>query len=524
MSQLATMSSPATLVSLPGELQLMIMERALPYDLESLALTCKQLHAVALPLLPGHNALRQKYRRFHLTDSYNQPEKEDITETVTELLLDIAANPFVAHYIVHGDFGDRVCTDGIRQSPTSYRGAVLQRLEKEQDNLKALVQNSRHLAMLGLDTSVWFDNIVADRDEYDELVDYPLAFLLSLLPNLESLTLPKEWRPSSVFSLPDDWEPVNDIQKGVQDLVNLLVIRANDTEKVVGDQPLRKLHSLHPTKNVDTQFGTDIVTIAPFLALDSLREVHHDSGVCNQVGYLLTKNRKGVSSMSVLDFQAQGKYQVLGRNLETAVFQDVVISDEACGALFRHMHKLKVLHVEYNMKDEIGYDWEPEKFLSSLMSLGKNLQSLSLLANNLGPDHGRIFLPEGDLMGLHGFEVLTYLKLDTKLFIHSRAVVDNLAAEPTDEDDIETPSLINIAPRKLRTFVLHVPATQEDYVVMECLFVDLGERRKELPDLKTIKVVIEKQDVWGDDLEDWNEHAEKIKAFCEEKDITVSML
>jgi hypothetical protein len=83
--------------------------------------------------------------------------------------------------------------------------------------------------------------------------------------------------------------------------------------------------------------------------------------------------------MSVLDFQAQGKYQVLGRNLETAVFQDVVISDEACGALFRHMHKLKVLHVEYNMKDEIGYgylfssiflymlihrvisyDWEPE--------------------------------------------------------------------------------------------------------------------------------------------------------------------
>lgn len=71
-----------------------------------------------------------------------------------------------------------------------------------------------------------------------------------------------------MFSLPDDWEPVNDIQKGVQDLVNLLVIRANDTEKVVGDQPLRKLHSLHPTKNVDTQFGTDIVTIAPFLALE----------------------------------------------------------------------------------------------------------------------------------------------------------------------------------------------------------------------------------------------------------------
>jgi hypothetical protein len=171
----------------------MIMERALPYDLESLALTCKQLHAVALPLLPGHNALRQKYRRFHLTDSYNQPEKEDITETVTELLLDIAANPFVAHYIVHGDFGDRVCTDGIRQSPTSYRGAVLQRLEKEQDNLKALVQNSRHLAMLGLDTSVWFDNIVADRDEYDELVDYPVCCFPEYRSSLLHLRLIWTW-------------------------------------------------------------------------------------------------------------------------------------------------------------------------------------------------------------------------------------------------------------------------------------------------------------------------------------------
>ncbi|CAH0056843.1 unnamed protein product [Clonostachys solani] len=523
MSQLA-MSSPATLVNLPRELQVMIMQRALPCDFESLILTCKQLHAVALPVLSRHNALRRKYRRFHFTDSYHHREKEDITETVTQLLLDIAADPFIAHHIVHGDFSDRVCTDGIRQSSENYRGAVLQRLEKEQDNLKALVQGSLHLAMLGLDTGVWFDNIVADRDQYDEQVDYPLAFLLSLLPNLESLTLPGEWRPASVFTQPDDWEPVDDIQKGVQDLINLLVTRANDTENVMGDQPLRKLHSLHPTKNVDTQFGTNISSIAPFLALDSLREVHHDSGVCDLVEHKPKKKNNGGLSVAILDFQARGRYQVLGRNLETAVFEDVVISGEACEPLFRDMHNLKVLDVEYNMKDEIGYDWEPETFLSGLMSLGKTLKSLSLTANNLGPDHGRIFYPEGDLKGLQPFEVLTYLKLDTKLFIHSRAVVDNFDAEPTDEDDIETPSLIDIAPRNLRTFVLHVPATQEDYVVMECLFVDLGDRRNELPDLNTIKVVIERQDVWGDDIEGWSEHAEKIKAFCAAKDIKVTML
>ncbi|VUC37536.1 unnamed protein product [Clonostachys rosea] len=518
------MSSTATLVNLPGELQVMIIRRALPYDLESLALTCKQLHAVALPLLPRHNALRRKYRRFHFTDSYDHPGDQDITETVTELLLDIAADPSIAHYIIHGDFGDRVCTDKVRQGSTNDRGVVLQRLEKEQDNLRALVQNSDHLAILGLDTDVWFDNVVADRDELDELVDYPLAFLLSLLPNLESLALPHEWRASSVITRPDEWEPTDDIQKGVQELIHLLVTRANDTEHVKGDQPLRKLRSLHPTKDVDTQFGTDMTSIAPFLALDSLREVRHDSGVCNQVEDQAGENDNEGLPATVLDFQAQGRYQVLGRNIETAIFQDVVISGEACGALFRDMHNLKTLDVEYNMKDEIGYDWQPETFLSNLMSLGKTLKSLSLTANNLGPDHGRIFSSDGDLETLLDFEALTCLKLDTKLFIYSRSVVDNFNGEPTNEDDITTPSLMDIAPQNLKTFALHVPATPEDYIVMERLFVDLGDRRNELPDLKTIKVIIERQDVWGGDLDDWSEHAEKIKAFCAAKEIKVSML
>lgn len=69
--------------------------------------------------------------------------------------------------------------------------------------------------------------------------------------------------------LPDSYDgDLDEDQKGVAALTCLLVTRANDVAGIEGDQPLRRLRTLHPTKNVDSQSGMELDPIAPFLALE----------------------------------------------------------------------------------------------------------------------------------------------------------------------------------------------------------------------------------------------------------------
>lgn len=182
------------------------------------------------------------------------------------------------------------------------------------------------------------------------------AFLLTLLPNIEQLALPNRWNSQSVY-LPCYAAPnvIPDIEKSVPALVSLIVTQANDVESIPGTAPLRKLRTLLPTADVDHQSGVHIATIAPFLALDSMRDVRHERAVCDEVvGRNLADDNYGIS---VLDFQREGLYPVLGRHIETLSLTDAVMVGSACDHFFQDMHNLKVLTIDYNMKDEIGWDW-----------------------------------------------------------------------------------------------------------------------------------------------------------------------
>jgi hypothetical protein len=93
----------------------------------------------------------------------------------------------------------------------------------------------------------WLRNIVAQSDRWmPRSSDFPIAFLLSLLTNIESLILPAEWHGLSVPG-----EEGDEVYRSVSDLIHLLVTRANDTG--LTHQPLQKLHTLYPTRHVDEQ-------------------------------------------------------------------------------------------------------------------------------------------------------------------------------------------------------------------------------------------------------------------------------
>ncbi|KAK8044232.1 F-box protein [Apiospora rasikravindrae] len=545
--------------ALPNELLFQILKCALPYDFESLALTSKRMYALSRPLLARHNELRSRYRSFRLGQSSTDLQVLATIDPlcVPELLLDIAADPIIARYIVHADLGDRVyVNDAIDDGGRIDDYKIKERLQHpdERDRLRALVNESRHLAMLDLSPNAWFANIVNDEYGLAGEPDYPVAFLLSLLPNLESLALGNEWwdgdRHPRPASLGLEGGLYGDRPSAASDLLHLLVTRANDDGGLEADQdcPLRKLRILRPIYDVDEQYGASLEGIAPFLALNSLREVQYKHGVLDSVARIKGEtdlvgivdqegkqdgeNRDGgqyekedeiVAVRLVLPVQVTGRYAVLGPNLEILILDDTVVSAEAAGLLFKDMHHLKVLELYYSMKDEIGWEWDVNRFLANVANgAGQHLERLALTAGVLGPDHARLLLPDnGDLEDLHGFRALTYLELDTKLFIASGAdcFIDSSDPDcmPTPVADIaggSVPSLVDVAPPTVREFVLHVPGTAEDRTVMEALFCDWAERRRDaLLDLVRVEVVVHGEDALGGALEDWAEQYE-IARFC----------
>lgn len=126
--------------------------------------------------------------------------------------------------------------------------------------------------------------------------------------------------------------------------------------------------------------------------------------------------------------------------------------------------------------------------------------------------------------GFRSFEALTYLELDTRFFIREEN------DPPMDEDENEgkdhtfPTSLMDIAPPTLKTFVLHVPAAEEQCAAMKILLCDLDERRSELPGLESVRVVVHQcGGDWYQKLEDWEKYAGVVESFCKDLGIDVSV-
>ncbi|KAK7985695.1 hypothetical protein PG988_003317 [Apiospora saccharicola] len=536
--------------TLPNELLLQILKDTLPYDFESLALTFKHMYALASPLLARHNELRRKYRRFE----WPQGDRHDSDNNmcVPELLLEIATDPIIARYIIHADLVyRRTLRVNFAEHPMPMDDAgrsAHYRNITPRAKLLALVNESHYIPLHRLSAEGWVDRIIADRCGPGP--GYAVAFSLSLLPNLESLVLDKTWSalPERNFTGPettrsgtentgDDWE------RAVPDLLHLLITRANDVGGLETDQdcPLRKLRTLHPIQDYKTwPSEINLEAIVPFFALNSLQKVRMDRGVLGSVAWVKAEDDKfgtdddwkqywktdeGAHERPLLNFQKTGKYVKLGPNLEVLDLRDSVVSDEAALPLVKYMHRSRVLKLEYNDMHYHGQGWNVNYFLQNVAEpVGQHLEHLAITARGLVQHQATLFWKDANrLKNLHRFRALTRLTLDSKLFVDSSA---DLKSPPTPVEDVaeHVTSLLDVAPRTLEMFVLHVSGTAEDRAVMEILFRDFAGRRGErLPDLAQAEVVVDGCDLLGWELKDWTEQYE-IARFCMAKGIECTMV
>ncbi|TGO64628.1 hypothetical protein BCON_0006g00300 [Botryotinia convoluta] len=146
---------------------------------ESLALTCRGIHALCTPFLKRHNQLRLEFHRLALG-------KSSTITTLLHLILRIDSEPIIARYITHADFG---CDRYHPYIGDFYRG--------HHGPLKNLLADSPYLKKAGLDWKEYHELIKADlrRNRYSKnYSQHVTAFVLTLLPNVKTLVL-SPWQP-----------------------------------------------------------------------------------------------------------------------------------------------------------------------------------------------------------------------------------------------------------------------------------------------------------------------------------------
>ncbi|TLS30314.1 hypothetical protein PpBr36_03778 [Pyricularia pennisetigena] len=209
---------PCSFLSLPLELAAQIAHASIPDGIEGLALTCKQLHAAAEPLLAEHYRLKRRFRRFRFPLSHDvrtqflapgtrasDPADPDpalratgirIHKTI-DLIRAILVNPVVRDYILEADLrGEpsinnpdyRDLDDDLRLPLEPNRSSSFPRIEEnDRDLFRTALYNSAYLQHANQDPEHWLEQLTNTCTGHAEV------FLLTLLPRVKLLYPPVHW-------------------------------------------------------------------------------------------------------------------------------------------------------------------------------------------------------------------------------------------------------------------------------------------------------------------------------------------
>lgn len=428
-------ASKTLLQHLPNELLLEIFDLSLPYGFENLVQVCRHFYTLARPRLSHHKELRQSFRYFKFFIGWDSwPLSPYTCRDIPELLICIAKEPLIASYIVHANLDDESHTNlKAIKKPRGYREP---NWKCEENLIKKLVQSSDILAGTTHGPDEWFNAIMDDIMK--GFMTHPLLFLLTLLPNVETLVLP--WMQVDGWPNGDE-----DVQ---EEVLQLMVNRANAVNLM--SQALHQLRLVN-----STYYFTE--PLKHFLSLNSIREVyglHQDLGgwedACETVRL------------------------APGRNLEILELSSYGSDLDQCCILFNNMEHLKELRYH------LGMLWSPNEFGQAITQcLGRHLKRLSLTVD-------ADFTYKGTLQQIdfQGLVVLETLEMDVVLFHECR--------------NTQLPDLTKLLPRSLRLFRLFGYQILLDSRCLKKLFVGFESRRKEtFPFLETVEAVLRQLDSVG---------------------------
>lgn len=376
-------------MSLPTELIEMIIMQTIPEGFESMATTCQTVYAICVPFIEEHNALhkplRAQFRHFSYYDKTNRLASP--IRDASELIRRITDNPQIAHYIRNADFS----IDSLSGSCSSSYSHHLESLKDCHDNnpLRRSFADSPHLKQAGLDWQTYYAKIEQDLRTtcYSQ---HAAAFLLTLLPNVENLCLPRKWKPN------DETDK----------LINVVVRQAKqslsyDSRSLACVRQLELPISLAPGKHCELQ------SMSVFLDLPRIESFRGYSRV-------VTNDDDRTTAFKI-------PYNGFAMNLETVYFAGCNISETDIAEFLKHSPDLKTLRYSHSTVEiAAARDWNIWKFVTAIeREAGSHLEELSLSYREY-----RGSIAPGKL-SMSGFHRLQNLQLPLDIAVYTRREVEN---------------------------------------------------------------------------------------------------
>ncbi|KAM3424209.1 hypothetical protein BST61_g11250 [Cercospora zeina] len=178
-----------SLLSLPTELlDDIISQVSRNGDIESMALSCKRNYRLSKPHLKRYNELRPAWRHVEVGNPLS----------VLEVLVAIAREPLIARLIRTLDSSSAAPSEDSKfckafRNPSDPDYA---KYDEARTAVRALVRASSQLALAREDAEDWIAMIMQRPREalqmtLRDMVIFRVVFLLTLLPNLERLQMPR---------------------------------------------------------------------------------------------------------------------------------------------------------------------------------------------------------------------------------------------------------------------------------------------------------------------------------------------
>lgn len=329
------------LTRLPVELLENIIMHTLPEGFESAALTCKKIHAICAPFIQNHSTLRSRFHNFNYYETTS--DMKNTIRTAFDVIIRIAVEPVVARYIRYADFemDSRFC----RGRPREWLADV-----DCGDTVLRLFADSPHLKQAGLDWQEFYAKIEEDLHAH-RYSQHAAVFLMTLLPNVETLALPQIWKPLDA----------------TDKLIDAIVCRANQSQ-LPDDRPsLAQVTRFAPSVSLVPQDQFDLDWVNPFLALPHVRSFRGPS--CVAIG---NDGHKSIPSNLL-----EGRF---GMTLVVADLVACCIDEVGIADFLQHTTRLRTLRYSHMTKTHDGpLEWNICNFVAAIeREVGSHLEELSV--------------------------------------------------------------------------------------------------------------------------------------------------
>ncbi len=344
------------LIRLPNEVLDNIIIHVIPEGFESLALTCQKFHTLCTPFLSQHNLVRSHLYNF----SYDERFSDNVfpIRTAFDLIARSAVEPILARYISTADFGKD--SFFMKGRPRDFNPDI----RPENFNIDTqlgcsaaihdLLASSPYLEAAGLDWKEYWTAIDEDLENrgYSQ---HAAAFLLTLLPNIKTLVLPRRWKALDA----------------TDKLIDTLIRKARQPHLPTDKPSLAHVTNVRSIYSYGPREQMDLALANPFLALPSLRSFYGPSCVATTPSSS-TQSR----ALYLSTFRSE--------TLEWVHLSAGCIDAPGMAAFLAHVPRLRSLRYSHCTKEGTDEGWDICAFITAIShAVGSHLEELSVTIREL---------------------------------------------------------------------------------------------------------------------------------------------